>query len=356
MKMKRFFIVIGLVITGISVFCQTDSEKQEAYNIAKQAIELMDNGEYDKSIKLLEESAKIDPTNYLYPYEIGYALILKEKYKKAAEYFENVIKMEGINDQCYQMLGNAYSLGGDKEKAIEAYNRGLEVYPNSGRLYLEIGNVHQDDWNKALEYYEQGVRVDPTFSSNYYWLTKIFCNSTEEMWGMLYGEMFMNIERGSKRTEEISQLLFDTYKSEIKFTSDTSMTVSFCQNHTIYADNKKTELPFSLIYEPGLIFAISISDSITIQSLNKIRLEFINFYFDKKFNKSHPNIVFDWHKKLIKDEKFECYNYWLLMQGAPDEFNAWYEKNKERFDNFLNWFSENPMLIDDKNNFHRFDY
>lgn len=44
------------------------------------------------------------------------------------------------------------------------------------------------------------------------------------------------------------------------------------------------------------------------------------------------------------------------MQGSPDEFNGWYDLNKERFDSFINWFSENPMLIDEKNTFHRFDY
>ncbi len=232
----------------------------------------------------------------------------------------------------------------------------MKIYPNSGRLYLEIGNVHQDDWNKALEYYEQGIRVDPAFSSNYYWLAKIFCSSNQEIWGMLYGEIFMNIERGSKRTEEISQLLFDTYKKEIQFTSDTSMTVSFCENITIISDSKKNELPFPMIYETGLILSIAIPDSITLESLNKIRTKFINYYFDEKFNKSQPNIVFDWHKELIKQEKFECYNYWLLMQGAPEEFNDWHKNNTERFDNFINWFSENPMSIDNKNKFHRLDY
>jgi tetratricopeptide (TPR) repeat protein len=119
--MKRFFILVALVINVISGFSQTDSEKQEAHDKAKQAIALMDKGDYDKSIKLLEESAKLDPTNYIYPYEIGYASILKQNYDKAIECFERVVKMDGINDQCFQMLGNAYSYGGDKDKAIEAY-------------------------------------------------------------------------------------------------------------------------------------------------------------------------------------------------------------------------------------------
>ncbi|WP_172826964.1 tetratricopeptide repeat protein [Flammeovirga sp. SJP92] len=354
--MKRFILLTGLVLIGISGFCQTKSEKQEAYNKAKQAVELMDNGNYDMSIQLLEEATKLDPTNFIYPYEIGYALILKKKYKKATKYFEKVVKMEGSDDQSYQMLGNAYSMGGNKEKAIDAYNRGLKKYPNSGRLYLEIGNVHQDDWNKALEYYEKGVQVDPTYPSNYYWLAKIFCNSTEEIWGMFYGEMFMNIERNSKRTEEISQLLFDTYKSEIQFTSDTTKSVSFSQNNVIDITAKKPTLPYSMIYETGLMIAVSDVNSITLKTLHKIRSQHTNFYFDQKFNDSYPNVVFDWHKTLIQKEMFECYNYWLMMKGAPDEFDEWIGTNQEKFESFINWFSENPMPIDNEKSFHRLNF
>ncbi len=354
--MKRVLILIVNLVFVMYAFSQTDSEKQEAYNKGRQAIQLMDDGKYEESIKLFKECCKLDPENHIYPYEIGYALILQKKYKKAAKCFEKVIKMEGAYDQCYQMLGNAYSIGGNRDKAIDAYERGLDAFPNSGRLYLEIGNVHQDDWNKALEYYEQGVRVDPQYPSNYYWLARIFCNSTEEMWGMLYGEMFINLERGSMRTEEISQLLFDTYKSEIQYTSDTTMSVSFCQNHTINVADAEKAIPFSLVYEPGLMLAATTSDSITLESLNKIRAGFINYYNEKEFKKSHPNVIFHWHQSLIEKGYFECYNYWLLMQGATEEFNAWYVLNEEKFNSFINWFSENPMPVDKENNFHRLDY
>lgn len=353
--MKKTFTIIGFLIVSLIACGQTDSDKQKAYETGREAIELMDKGNYDESIKLLEKSSKLDPENYTYPYEIGYAYILKKEHLKAASYFEKVVKMKDANAQCYQMLGNAYSGGGKKKEAIEAYINGLEKFPKAGRLYLEIGNMQKSD-SKALEYYEKGVMVDPDYPSNYYWLAKIFCNSTEEMWGMLYGEMFINLERGSKRTEEISKLLFNTYASEIKFTSDTSMTVSFCQNHVINADTSRKSLPFSMVYEPGMIFSISKLDTINLESLNKIRTNYISFYFDRKFNKSHPNVIFDWHKSLIEKNYFECYNYWLLMKGAPAEFSIWYKNNKERFDNFINWFSDNPMLIDENTNFHRFDY
>jgi len=354
MKISAFFIV--LLFLNICVLSQTESDKQEAYDLAKKAIELMDNGDIDQSIEFLEKSRKLDPKNHIYPYELGYAFYIKKDFDKASKLFEQVVKMDGINDQSYQMLGNAYSMSGNREKAIKSYKKGLKIYPNSGKLYLELGNVHQDDWNEALQYYEQGANVDPAYSSNYYWLTKIFCNSSEEIWGMLYGEMFMNLERGSKRTEEISKLLFDIYAREIQFPTDTSVTVSFCQNQIITIDQLKKALPFSMVYEPTLLLSISDARLINLESLNKIRTEFIGNYYHSKFDKSHPNVIFDWNKTLVDNGYFESYNYWMLMQGAPDEFDLWYTSNQESFDEFINWFAENPMEVNEKMRFHRSDY
>lgn len=350
-KLTTLLILISLTLISNG---QSKADKQKAYDNAIEALKLMDSGEIDKSINMLEESCKLDSENMNYPYEIGYAFYLKEDYSKSIEYFEKVIRMKDVNDQSFQMLGNAYDMNKQPEKALETYKKGLEKFPESGKLYLELGNMHQDDWNKALEFYEKGIEVDPTYPSNYYWATKIFCNSTEEIWGMLYGEVFMNIERGSQRTEEISKLLFDTYFNEIKFLSDTSMTVSFCQSAVVYND-KKVEIPFCMVYEPSLLYAIS-EQEITISSLNRIRTNFISFYFERKFNKSHPNILFDWHKSLIDNGDFECYNYWVLMQGSSEEFNDWVSLNNDKFQKFLNWFSDNPMQIDNNHKFHRYQY
>lgn len=93
-----------------------------------------------------------------------------------------------------------------------------------------------------------------------------------------------------------------------------------------------------------------------LASLNRIREDFINFYYDRKFHRKQPNILFSWHKSLIDKGFFECYNYWLLMQGAPEEFNRWYMANEEQFNQFITWFTDNPMQIDTKHTFHRLDY
>lgn len=355
--MRKIIAILFLTTLTILSFAQTKKDKVKAYNNAIEAIKLMDNGEIDKSIKLLKESCKLDPEDINYPYEIGYAYVLKEDYSKSIEYFEKVVEMKGANDQSFQMLGNVYDMNGQPKKAIATYNLGLEKFPKSGRLYLELGVMyHENDWDKALEFHEKGIEVAPSYPSNYYWASRIFCSSTEEIWGILYGEIFMNIERGSKRTEEISKLLFDTYFSEIKFQTDTSFSVSFCQNNIVDFENKKPKIPYgAAIFEPSIMFSCIGEDTITIESLNRIRHKFITFYSDNNFNKMYPNILFDWHKTVIDSEYFECYNYWLFMQNS-NEFNDWHLKNNERFNEFINWFSDNPMQIDKKHSFHRKDY
>ncbi len=143
----RFYIAILIwIAVCYTSSAQTDQEKQEAYNIAIQAISLIDNGEIDSSILLLEKSATLDPNNINYPYEIGFAFYQKEDYSKSIESFEGIVKMKSASDQCYQMHGNAYDMNGQPDEAIKAYQSGLEHFPNSGKLYFELANMHQDDW------------------------------------------------------------------------------------------------------------------------------------------------------------------------------------------------------------------
>jgi tetratricopeptide (TPR) repeat protein len=323
----------------------------------------MDNGKVDESIKLLEEAQKLDPDNINYPYELGYAYYAKENYKKASKYLESILKHKDINDRVYQLLGNSYDNLGKGNKAIETYEAGLKLFPNSGNLYLEMGvmQMGKKDYNKALYYYEKGIEVAPRFPSNYYWAAMIYCNSSEEVWGMIYGEIFMNLERNSKRTAEISKLLYDTYKSEIKLTNDTLFSVSFSKNASInfgdLTDPSKMRLPFGVgVYEPTLMFSILSANTIDISSLDHIRSTFIDNYFTNGHGKTYPNVLFSYQKEVKEAGHIEAYNHWILMKGDEDGFGKWQADNKEKWDNFVKWFTDNRLDIDDTNKFYSGQY
>ena len=317
--MTRTIKTIGLLLfitAGQIAFGQTNKEK--ALTKGKEAIKLMDNGKLDESIKLLEEAQKLDPERFDYPYELAYAYYAKEDYKEAVKILEKNKTHKDATDRLFQLLGNCYDVLGKTDKAFEAYDEGLKVFPYSGMIYLEKGNVYwgKKEYGKALPFYEKGIEVDPKFPSNYYRATRIYCGSTEEVWGMIYGEIFMNLERNSKRTSEISKLIFDTYKNEIKFSSDTSISVSFSKNATINVsdlkDPSKMKLPFGVgVYEPTLMFSMISVKSIDINSLDNIRSSFVDNYFKNGQDKTYPNVMFTYQKRVKDAGHIEAYNHWI---------------------------------------------
>ena len=360
--MNRKIKTIGLLLlitTGQVLYGQTSNE-EKALAKGREAIQLMDNGEIDESIKLLREAQKLDPVRIDYPYELAFAHYLKEDYKETIKILKKIVGRKDAIERIFQLLGNSYDMVGKSKKAFKIYDAGLKKFPKSGMMYLEKGNVHwnKKEYDKALPCYEKGIEVDPKFSSNYYRATKIYCNSTEEVWGMIYGEIFINIERNTNRTAEISKLLYDTYKSEIKFINNTSRSVSFASfNVNNLTDQSKMKLPFGVgVYEPTLMFSIVGVNTINIETLNSIRSAFIDNYFKNGHDKTYPNVLFNYQKQVKDAGHIEAYNHWILMKGDEDEFEKWYSENEEKWNKFVQWFTDNGLKIDEQNKFFSGQY
>ena len=340
--------ILGLLLCVLPFSLSAQTDKEIAYSKAKEAIKIMDEGKLDESIRLLEECQKLDSKNYIYPYEIAYAYVQKQEYKKAIKILNKVKKYESINSQVYQMSGNCYSYLGKPEKAIKEYEEGMNYFPNSGNLHLEKGNIFlgQEEYQKAIENYEKGIEVDPTFTSNYFRLAKLFLNSTDKLSGLIYGEIFMNLERTTGRTQEMSELLFNTYKYSITLGENESK-IDFCKviiDASEKTPNEDINLPLCAIFGKNFILAVINQKTIDLNSLSQIRQKFIQNYFTEDF-KNYPNVLFEYQKKLLDNNIFNAYNHYLFQIGAEEEFNNWLEANRSEYDKFVEWYTTNQNII-----------
>ena len=349
--MKKRLIL--LLLACFSVVANSQNKNDEAQKKLQIAIEFMDNGHPDEAITLLNDAKKLDPTNSVYDYEIGYANYVKGDYKKAIAIFKKLAKSKYAYDGVYQMLGNSYDMNGSSKKALETYSQGLKLFPKSGRLYLETGNVYwqQSKYDQAVTAYQKGIEVEPRFSSNYFRSGLLYLNSTEKVWGLISGEMLRILEPESKRSREIGALMFKTYQSNINFTSDTTMSVSFSQSQRLSSDKDGSiKLPFGItVYEPLLMLSAIGKKEITLSTLTQIREQFINLYFEKGYDKKYPSALFSYHKQLIDSGHFETFNQWLYSDANKEEFEKWKETNSTKWDAFVDWFEANPINITDEN-------
>lgn len=355
------YLLLFLLCFPLLTIAQTD--KEQAYEYAMEAIEEMDAGNTVKAINLLEKAMKLDPDNVDYPYETAYAKYLHKDFKGAIKILKKLTSHKDANDRVWQMLGNAYDMDGDGDKAIQTYDKALKKFPHSGILHLERGNMEmaQEKYLEALDYYEMGIKAQPDFPSNYYWASIIYLASTESVWGMIYGEIFMNIELNGPRNEEISRLLFENYQRNIDISSDTSASVSFSKYATLtledLQDTANFKLPFGMgAFEPTMLLSILGVQEINLASLDKIRTNFIRIYFEAEHHKDYPNILFSYQKRLEASGNLKAYNYWLLRMGEPDAFKEWIDENHLEFEKLSNWLSENPLELSENNFFHTSQY
>lgn len=357
--MKKFTLLCILALSAIINSFAGEELPDSINNLINEAVYDMDNGDFDKSITLLKDITKKFPKNYAANYELAYAYFLKKDYNKSIGVLKKLQKNPSSSDLLFQLLGTAYDMTGNPDKALETYFKGLKKFPSSGRLYLEAGIVYNmhGEYDMAADCYEKGIEAEPGFPSNYFRAADLLCNSDEKVFGLMYGEIMINMQPESQRAGIMSKILFDTYKNAIKFPNDTTINVSFTKNHQIYFDEKTGSLniPFETLYEltTSKIVPSAFMDNreINLKTLNKFRTLFIDDY--STIAESNTNLLFDYHKKIIEAGHFEAYNMWLLREGSPGEFDMWVNNNESKYVEFNKWYKENPLTVTSENRFSR---
>ncbi|MDX1653387.1 MAG: hypothetical protein R3277_12895 [Brumimicrobium sp.] len=349
-------LIIGLlhVLTG---YVQVEDERTA--EIKEKIRQAEEKGDFKKSVKYKQKLIKLDPGAIEYRFDLAETYLKIEKYDKTLGVLNEIIADNMDNPSVYQMKSDVYLLKENISAAIATIEKGIEKFPDDGKLYFYAGRyaMMQKEYENALSYFEEGILKDPNYPSNYYWACKIYCSSTEEVWGLIYGELFINIERNTSRTEEISALLYKTLQREIRFESDSLVTVSLCQNANFNPQSEE-QLEYGSFgqkeVELNLIKTLSDVEYISLRTINDVRHRFIKFYMESRDSSIYPiHALFEFHKRLIDLGHFEAYNYWLFMMGDTASFEYWEGTNAAQWIRFLDWYQEHQLQMFDKDHFHR---
>lgn len=350
--MKKFTSLLVLCFV-LAVPVESMAQKMDIDRQVDAAIKLMDDEFYAESEQLLKSAIAYDSKNYRAQYELGYLYYLKSDYAKAIKQMKKAATSPDAHGQLYQLMGNAYDLSGDAAKAIATYKEGLKKFPGYGGLYYEMATM-TDDFNEALDCHESGIMADPTYLSNYYYAAALLLDSTEPVWGLMYGEIFMLLESSTDRTVKMSKAMYDAYNKYItigetdgKRSADHSLT----RTEVLY-DEEDFYVPYPLVYADLMMKALP-EDAVKLDlaTLDKMRQAFVAGFFDPNgevasYADEYGNVLLD-HQKLIAEAgHMEAYNYWLLQQGDPEAYKAWREEHVEEFDAFVEWYNSHGLNVD----------
>lgn len=298
--MKKLLLILIVVCFKTLLFAQ------DAKQLHENARTFMHQGDYPNAILVLNRALALQPNNLEIAKDLGLNYYYSKDYNKAVEVLKPLLDRDDVDDQCFQIAGDAYWAMDDSKECETIYRKGIKKLPTSGPLYNELGKVlwTKNDFN-AIKQWEKGIENDPGFAGNYYNACKYYYFTTDKVWSLIYGEIFLNIDPLSAYSPEIKNILLEGYK---KLFADADL-----------EKNNKDKNSFTIAFLKTMNRQSTIAASgINAETLTMIRTRFILDWYTN-YAKQYPFKLFDLQHQYIQEGLFDAYNQWVFAtaQNLP---------------------------------------
>lgn len=311
MKNALFFAAL---LTGQTLLAQTT-------DLQKLARQQAQRSQFDSAYRTLSQALQQKPDDADLLKDQAYICILKRDFENGLRIGQTLIKQPNADEQSYQLMGMVYKNLAEYKEAEKMYKDALQKFPASGVLYSEYGDMLAQDGQQkqAISIWEKGIQQDVNSNSNYYYAAKYYAGNDNLLWSLLYGEIFVNIESYTTRTEEIKTLLYNGYKK--LFTGNTLAQL-----------NSKAK-GFSKAFTDVVVKNVRPFTTDTIGTITNIRLAATADWVNNGNSKKFPFRLFDLHRQLIDNKSFAAYNQWLFGNAAgTDKYDQWKQANAAQMD------------------------
>lgn len=300
------------------------AQPEDAKKMHETAKAFMRTGDFDNAILVLTRALEQDKNNLEMQKDLVMSFYLKRDYAKALEGVKVLTDREDADVVIYQIAGNVYKALEDPKECEKVYKKGLKKFPKSGALLSEYGELL---WSlkdyAAINYWEEGIKSDPSYSGNYYNAANFYFYTKDKVWSLIYGEIFINMESLGERGAAMKEQLLQGYKEKLFADAD------------LLKGEEKNKSEFAKKFLEGISKQSSLVNSgINTDVLTMIRTRFILDWYANNATR-YPFRLFDFHKQLLSEGLFDAYNRWLF---GPVEnlaaYDNWIKTHPEEYNNF----------------------
>jgi tetratricopeptide (TPR) repeat protein len=152
--------------------------KDEAIELARESIKLEPenkwykvlyaniakaNEEYNEYINTYEALVEAYPTDFSFLNELAFGYNYVAEYKKSIGVYDKIEELTGINEPLTKQKVQLYDKIGDKDAAVEEYEKLIDLNPNEPRYYALLAEYcSRNDLNeKAIWAYQKIVELNP---------------------------------------------------------------------------------------------------------------------------------------------------------------------------------------------------
>ena len=218
---------------------------------------------------------------------------------------------------------------------------------DKGDKKFEAGQYQQ-----ALYWYEKCIDNNPSADSGYYGASQVFFLSTETVWALMYGELFMILSDNDSLQMKVSRQLFDAYFAGLSLNGGKAA-ANYNSNIIAYSDSFERRNNFPSVFDSLMSKSAYGLRFLDIENLTSVRSKFLSLL--KANNKDFYNPLFEYWDKVKTADHWQAYNYWLFAYGNNKQAAQWITANKDKWNGFMNWKKQNPAQFTPMHYFSRYN-
>lgn len=304
---------------------------QDAAELQRNAKAFMQKGDYANAILILNRALAQQPNNLEVAKDLALNYYFAKEYVKAIDVLKPLLDRDDADDQCFQVAGDSYWAMEQFKDCEKVYKKGIKKLPGSGILYNDLGKLLwvQKDFS-AIKQWEKGIEMDPGFAGNYFNACKYYYFTTDKVWSIIYGEIFLNIDPLNTSSPEIKNILLEGYK---KLFADADLEKSNTDKNQFTLAFLKTMNKQSSAAATG----------INAETLTMIRSRFILDWYTN-YGSKFPFKLFELQRQLLQNGMFDAYNQWIFAsaQNLP-AYQNWTSAHSKEY-NELTQFQKNRVF------------
>ncbi len=138
----------------------------DAATLVEKADGAFEEGDFQKALALLMEANEKQSGNSDVLFKIGYILQKQNDDEEALKYYKEALELDKDNEFIHNSMASIYRNNGEFTSARMHLQASLECDDENKFTYYNFGNLMVDIGNKeeALNMYEKAIEIDPDFT------------------------------------------------------------------------------------------------------------------------------------------------------------------------------------------------
>lgn len=345
--MKKALLLLAFPLLSTALWAQ---QKEEAEKLVSEGIAWHDKGNYDEAIRKYDQALLLDKDNLLALAEKAMSLVSLKKNEEALVLCQLAIEKhpgEEALSTVYVTYGNACDALGKTDKAIEAYDEGIKLFPDSYQLYFNKGITLAIDrkYDDAIGCFQKSALRNPSHASSHNALARLLNVNGKRIPSLLAYSRFLVVESETNRAKENLAAVQKIMKGNVEKKGENSVSISISTDMLgAAAAGKPEENSFSTTD-----LLLTMDAGLDYDKKNKKKTEVEQFI--RKFEAvcaslkegRKDNYGFYWSYYVpyfveMKDQGFiETFGY-IIFSTSDDAVNSnWLKAHQAEIDRFYDW-------------------